>query len=101
MFLVKFRDIEIKKFLLPEDFKQMDEYNKRKYVLKHQKYYRIKTSNKQRSLISLINKFRKENNVGELINDYGNEFEDLIIDNFSEPFFLKIKLFLNYLMIII
>ena len=91
LFLVKFRDIEIEKFLLPEDFKQMDEYNKRKYALKHKKYYRIKASNKQISLISLINKFRKENNVGELIDDCGNEFEDLIIDNFSEPFFFENK----------
>ena len=47
----------------------------------------ITLSKKQKDIISLINKFRKDNNVNELIYDIIIGFKDLIFDKSSELIF--------------
>ena len=82
--LKQFRDIKIKDFKLPTNFKKMHEYEKRKYILNNKRKYEIMISVEQIYLISLINKFRIENNISELIFDDNIKLDDVIIDKYSE-----------------
>ena len=81
--LKKFRDLEINDYILPENFKQMNEYEKKKYILDNKNNYTIKN---QKDLINEINELRKENNIEDLNWDKKIYFEDLIMDKYSEPF---------------
>ena len=85
--LNKFRDIAINDFQLPDNFKELKEVDKRKYILNNINKYEITISDKQKDLITLINVFRKENYIDELQYDKIIKFEDIIIDRFSEIFF--------------
>ena len=57
--LNKFRDIAINDFQLPDNFKELKEVDKRKYILNNINKYEITISEKQKDLITLINAFRK------------------------------------------
>ena len=81
--LKKFRDFEINDYVLPENFKQMNEYEKRKYIFDNKNSYTIKN---QKDLINEINKLRTENNIEALNWDKEIYFEDLIFDKYSESF---------------
>ena len=85
--LNKFRDIVINGFKLPDNFKELKEVDKRKYILNNINKYEITISDKHKDLITLINAFRKENDIDELQYDKIIKFEDIIIDRFSEIFF--------------
>ena len=64
--LKRFRDIKINDFQLPENFVKTNEYEKRKYILNNKDKYKITISKEQKALITLINKFRRENNIDRL-----------------------------------
>ena len=85
--LTKFRGIEISEFELPEYFDTLSNNDKKKFILKNKNYYKIDISGYNKNLIFLINKFRKENNIDELIFDKIIFYKDLIIDNYTEPIF--------------
>ena len=84
--LTKFRGINIFPLELSGAFKDMNDYEKRKYILKIKNLCRLKITEKGKYLFDLINNFRKNNNIDKL--SYGDTyFEDLIIDKYSEPIF--------------
>ena len=83
LILKKFRDLEINDYILPENFKQMNDYEKRKYILDNKTNYTIEN---QKDLINEINELRKENNIDELKWDKTIYYEDLIMDKYSELF---------------
>jgi hypothetical protein len=83
LILKKFRDFEINDYNLPENFKQMNDYEKRKYILDNKTNYTIEN---QKDLINEINELRKENNIDELKWDKTIYYEDLIMDKYSELF---------------
>ena len=85
--LTKFRDIKINDFLLSADFENVNDYEKRNYVLNNKNNYKIKTSQKQKDLIYSINQFRIENNIDRLTYNEIINFKDIIFDNYSEPIF--------------
>ena len=85
MILLKFRDLKINEFMLPEYFYQMDDYEKRKYILNNKDKYEIISSRNQKDLISSINKIRYDNNIDDLIYEIKVNYQDLIFDTCSEP----------------
>ena len=85
--LKRFRDIKINDFQLPENFVKTNEYEKRKYILNNKDKYKITISKEQKALITLINKFRRENNIDRLKYDETINFEDLIFDKYAEQIF--------------
>ena len=85
IFLSKFRDINIYNYILPDDFIKMKDYEKRIYLINNINNYTIFISKNQESLISLINNYRKINNIEELSYDDNIKFKDLIFENHSEP----------------
>ena len=85
--LTKFRDIKINGYLLPKYFVNFNDYQKRVMLLHDIDLFEIEISQKQKDIISLINQFRKDNNIDELIYDDVIEFKDLIFDKYSEPIF--------------
>jgi len=87
--LTKFRDIKISDFKLPNDFKKWNKKEKQKYIFNNKNRFIINISVNEKLLVYLINKYRKENNIGELVYDEIISFEELIIDNFSEPILFK------------
>ena len=82
--MIKFRDIKINDYELPDNFSEMTENGKRKLILDNQDKYEIQISEYEKNLIFSINNFRKENNIDELIYDEDIYYEDLIIDKYSE-----------------
>ena len=91
--LTKFRGIKIHEYLLPDYFINFNDYQKRVRLLHDIDSLEIKISKKQKDIISLINKFRKDNNINELIYDKVIGFKDLIFDKSSEPIFYDNKNF--------
>ena len=87
--LTKFRDVKIHDFALPNDFKNLNKKEKKKYILDNKNKYKINISKCQEKIIHSINNFRKNNNIDELIYDKEISFGDLIIDKYSEPIILK------------
>ena len=81
--LTNFRDIKIDDYLLPSDFIQYNDYQKRKYLLDNSDLFEIKISSFLENLISSINKIRKDNDIEELIYDKKIHFKDLIFDKYS------------------
>ena len=96
IFLTKFRGINIYEYKLPNDFNDLNDYDKRKYILNNINEYDIIISKEQENLISLINNYRKENNVVELSYDDEIKFKDLIFENYSEPILNKNKNIFTY-----
>ena len=91
LFLIKFRDIKINDYELPDDFSEMTENGKRKLILDNQDKYEIPISEYEKNLISSINNFRKENNIGELSCDEKIFYKDLIIDKYAGHIFSKFE----------
>ena len=91
--LTKFRGIKIHEYLLPDYFINFNDYQKRVRLLHDIDSLEIKISKKQKDIISLINKFRKDNNINELIYDKVIGFKDLIFDKSSEHIFYDNKNF--------
>ena len=60
----------------------MNKKDKKKFILKKKNNYKITVSESNKDLIFLINQFRKENNIDELIYDEDIYYEDLIIDKY-------------------
>ena len=89
--LTKFRDIKINEYLLPDYFAKFNDYQKRAMLLHDIDSFEIEISEKQKYIISLINKFRKDNIVDELQYDNVIQFKDLIFDKSSEPIFYNDK----------
>ena len=89
--LTKFRDTKINEYLLPDYFVKFNDYQKRAMLLHDIDSFEIEISEKQKDIISLINKFRKDNNVDELQYDDVIGFKDLIFDKSSEPIFYNDK----------
>ena len=87
--LTKFREIKINDFELPDDFTTLNKKEKKKFILDNQNRYRIFIFDYQTNLISLINNYRKKNNIDELIYDEHIFYKDLIIDKYSEPILVK------------
>ena len=87
--LTKFRDVKIHDFALPNDFKNLNKKEKKKYILDNKNKYKINISKCQEKIIHSINNFRKNNNIDELLYDKEISFGDLIIDKYSEPIILK------------
>ena len=87
--LTKFRGLEIKNFTLPQNFKKMKEYEKKKYILDNKNEYKIILNEKKKDLINLINNIRKKNNINELIANETLSFQNYIIDNYSEHIIYK------------
>ena len=83
--LTKFRGIKISEYELPDNFHKMNKKDKKKFILKKKNNYKITVSESNKDLIFLINEFRKENNIDELIYDEDIFYKDLIIDKYSEP----------------
>ena len=89
--LKKFRDVKINDYKLPNNFIEKNKYEKIKLILKNRTRYEVSISEKQEQLIFLINDYRKKNNINELSYDKVIGFDDLIFDNFSEPFLFNKK----------
>ena len=51
--------------------------------------YIINITENEKDLVSLINKYRKENNIDELVYDKKIFFDELIIDKYSEHILVK------------
>ena len=84
--LVKFREIEIVGFELSNNFKVMNDYEKRKYVLKNKNRFILRRTEKGNDLFASINEFRNNNNI-DILSYEEMFFEDLIIDKYSEHIF--------------
>ena len=67
--LTKFRDIEINNFNLPDDFNKWNKKEKKEFILNNKNRYIINITENEKDLVSLINKYRKENNIDELVYD--------------------------------
>ena len=67
--LTKFRDIEINNFNLPDDFNKWNKTKKKEFILNNKNRYIINITENEKDLVSLINKYRKENNIDELVYD--------------------------------
>ena len=87
--LTKFRDIEIDNFNLPDDFNKWNKTKKKEFILNNKNRYIINITENEKDLVSLINKYRKENNIDELVYDKKFFFDDLIIDKYSEHILVK------------
>ena len=87
--LTKFRGIKINDFELPNDFNTLNKKEKKKFILDNKNRYRIFIFDYQTNLITLINNYRKKNNIDELIYDKEFFYKDLIIDTYSEPILVK------------
>ena len=83
--LTKFRDIKINEYLLPHNFADSNDYQKRVMLLQNINLFQIKISEKEKNIISSINKFRIDNTIDELKYDNLIGFKDLIFDKYSEP----------------
>ena len=83
--LLKFRNIKINAYELPENFIKMEDFEKRKYIINKKNEYNITISEEQAHFINKINALRKENNISELYYDKIIDFKDLIFDIYSEP----------------
>ena len=91
MILKKFRDLKINDFILPENFNQKNDYEKRKFILNNKNKYEIIGSSKQKDLITLINKIRSDNNIDNLIYEVKVNYGELIFDRCSEPILFSSK----------
>ena len=87
--LTKYRDIEINNFNLPDDFNKWNKTEKKEFILNNKNRYIINITENEKDLVSLINKYRKENNIDELVYDKKIFFDDLIIDKYSEHILVK------------
>jgi hypothetical protein len=87
--LTKFRDIEINNFNLPDDFNKWNKTKKKEFILNNKNRYIINITENEKDLVSLINKYRKENNIDELVYDKKFFFDELIIDKYSEHILVK------------
>ena len=87
--LTKFRDIEINNFNLPDDFNKWNKTKKKEFILNNKNRYIINITENEKDLVSLINKYRKENNIDELVYDKKIFFDELIIDKYSEHILVK------------
>jgi len=83
--LLKFRNIKINAYELPENFIKMNDFEKRKYIINNKDRYYITISGEQEHLINKINEIRNENNINKLNYDKAISFKDLIFDIYSEP----------------
>ena len=91
--LTKFRDIKINEYLLPHNFADSNDYQKRVMLLQNINLFQIKISEKEKKIISSINKFRIDNTIDKLKYDNIIGFKDLIFDKYSEPIFANNKNF--------
>ena len=89
--LTKFREIKINEYLLPHNFANFNDYQKRVMLLQNIKLFQIKISEKEKKIMSSINKFRIDNTINELKYDNIIGFKDLIFDKYSEPIFANNK----------
>jgi len=87
--LKKFQNVDIKDYELPDNFKEKKDEEKRLYIYNNKNNYKIKLLNK--NIIELINEFRKENNIDELMLDESESFSNLIINKNSEIILFKYK----------
>ena len=79
IFLTKYKGFKINDYLLPSNFDSINFKDRINILEKNQYFYRYTLNDENIKLINLINKFRKNNNVSELIynkieniNDYFN-----------------------------
>ena len=82
--LTKFRNIKIDDFKLPENFNEMNDYERKKYIINNRNRLEIYNSIEKEDLIASINDLRTENNIKQLIYDKRIYFEDLVFDKYSE-----------------
>ena len=62
---------------------------KKEFILNNKNRYIINITENEKDLVSLINKYRKENNIDELVYDKKIFFDELIIDKYSEHILVK------------
>ena len=82
--LKEFRKIKIDDFKLPENFNEMKEYSRKRYIINNKNRFEIFNPIDKEDLINAINDFRTENNIKKLIYDERIYFEDLVFDKYSE-----------------
>ena len=89
--LKKFQNIDIEDYELPKNFKEINDEEKRLYIITNRNNYKIKFSNY--NIFELINDFRKKNNIDELILDEAEyeSFSNLNINKNSEIILFKYK----------
>lgn len=90
--LIKYKDIDINYYLLPNDFVKKTKNDKLKYISENANKFLFNHSKEQMNLIELINKFRTDNNIGELtVYEFNNLLPDFIINEPSELILFQYK----------
>ena len=90
-FISKFKNVEIREYLLPIDFESIP--NKMHYLTSISKAFKLENVPYEDQLDSLINNFREKNNVPVLL--YDNNFPAFFLIIFHLFHYLLRKLFLN------
>lgn len=89
--LLKINDININKNELSNNFHKMSDKQKKNYILKNLKNFKISMNDQQIDIINHINEIRLNNNKSKL--EYNKRFEiyDFILNEVSEFYFFPFK----------
>ena len=82
--LTRYKDIEIKGFLLPDNFHKMNSESKKKFIDNNKSNFQFLLNHEQLDLISLINDFRERNNLEKFTIDWEKKLPNFILNESSE-----------------
>jgi hypothetical protein len=82
--LIRYKNIEISNYLLPDNFHKMSKKAKNKFISDNKYNFQISLSKSQLDLISLINEFREKNNLEKLKIDWDKKLPNFILNETSE-----------------
>ena len=82
--LTRYKDIEIKGFLLPDNFHKMSSESKKKFIDNNKSNFQFLLNHEQLDLISLINDFRERNNLEKFTIDWEKKLPNFILNESSE-----------------
>ena len=81
--LIKFKDIFIHSFVLPDDFLYMNKQQRRSFILNNQHNLKYSMTYKEIQIIKLINDFRINNNLPKLVFDEKDYLFDFFFDDYN------------------
>ena len=81
--LIKFKDIDIHSFVLPDDFLYMNKQQRRSFILNNQHNLKYSMTYKEIQIIKLINDFRINNNLPKLVFDEKDYLFDFFFDDYN------------------
>ena len=82
--LIRYKDININGYLLPDNFHKMSKISKLKFISNHKHNFQFFLNQEQLDLVSLINDFRVKNNLDKFTIDWDKKLPNFILNESSE-----------------